>query len=148
MQRRLAEESLKTGQIILVFCEYITSDHPKFYVIINVDPLVLMIINSGISNYIREKDYLKILQVKLSEHYEFLLKDSYVNCSKLIYCISKNDLIGQIIEKPDYYGVKGELIEQDKQEILETICNATTLDRIQKDLIFKGLSNEETETTT
>ena len=135
------EAHLKPGQILYLFCDFTTPPKEKYLVLAcpGENPL-LFIINSEIHPFIATRPELKKCQVKLSASDYDLDHDSYINCSRIIDDISEEEIKRQIGK--DLSRIKGELTETTKQEVVQVVSTAKTINRHVKSVIIQALQAE------
>lgn len=76
-----SHHQLSVGDVIYLFCDFTTPEKNKFMVVCCCDPLLVLLINSEISDYIQARPNLLECQVDLLEaDHPFLEWDSFVNC--------------------------------------------------------------------
>lgn len=74
-------KKLEPGVIIYTYCPFTTPSKDKYHLVCCCDPLLVLLINSEISEFIACRPTLKACQVEISkEEHPFLDWNSFVNC--------------------------------------------------------------------
>ncbi len=100
---------LTPGWVLYLYCEFTNPHKEKYVLLASYDtPPLLFVINSEINSYKRSKPDLLNCQVQLkASDYDFLLHDSYVDCSKVINCVDKGQIEAQLLASVGR--IKGEI---------------------------------------
>jgi hypothetical protein len=140
LSKQFIKESLKIGQIIHVYSRHVSPPKNKFCIIINIDPLIVLYINSEVSKiYNNDQEKLK-LQIVISKlFYDFLEKDSIVDCVYWEFKMNIDDVAQQIFERKPYYDIRCELCATLKQKIVVSVTNSRFLPVIRKAIIAENL---------
>jgi len=123
-----------------LFCEFTNPHKEKYLVLVclGARPLLLFI-NSRIHPYIARRPDLQVCQVRLSAlEYDFLDRDSFVDCSKVIADFGEDDIKQQLLD--DVGRVRGELNASTIREIITAVQSARTISPRYKRSIVTSLS--------
>lgn len=130
---------LKPGRVLLLNDPSI--DHDKFYVIINIEPLVLLFfINSRIHPFIMKNPDLVSMQVQIFQtaYPSFLSHDSYIACHEFNKKYLLDNILKQIESDPNR--IKSMLHRDTKNKIIEVVTTSVLYSEIEKELIINNLS--------
>lgn len=133
----IISDQLKRG-CILHSAEFAQIDHGKFFAIIGEDEnnfIGAFFINSKINSFISSKPKMLSLQYLLShKRYTFLNYDSYLCCSEMIP-INKSSLVEGLKEQRTT--IKGELVADDLENILQMVRSSDIYTELEKEIFFK-----------
>ena len=135
------EEKLRPGAVIYYYCPVTTPPKYKYQVICNIDPLLVLLINSRIHEFIANRPELLRCQVSLkSEDYDFLKYDSHLNCVDAHECYEITNLKEMVVS--NYREIyKGELLPNSVREVIAAINESTVMAPINKKRITSSLND-------
>ena len=132
-------EACKPGQILHLYCGFTNPPKDKFLVVVQTEPLWLLIINSVIHSFVQKNQTLLNCQVKIDcAAHTFLEYDSYIDCSKIIDEI-EIDRVHQILTY-HFHNSKGKISDAVKTRIIEAVTNNPLLSSNEKEIICNNLS--------
>lgn len=112
-------------------------DHPKFFVVIGItkdEVAGFFYINSKINTNVNSKEEQLRLQFPISkDDYDFLSHDSYISASNIV-TLSRSVIVQSLLTKQTV--IKGKLLEQHLNEILDKARTSKLYSKITKDRFF------------
>lgn len=140
-KRKTIKEKLQPGQVVYLYCEFTVPKPKDKYLLLGcVDPLPLfLVINSKVSDFIKERGYLLRCEAKLdAASHGFLDHDSFVDCREAISDFSMDDIIEQLLN--DMKRVKGMISDDARDDVLSAVKMCTVLPKRKKDWLISGLT--------
>lgn len=138
---RYIDSRLKPGQVLYLYCDFITPEHRKYLVLLvsNAKPRPLFFfINSRVHPFAQRRPELLACQVRIGVGtYDFLDHDSYIDCSRVIDDLDYQEIKRQLGE--DVTRIKGELDANTKALITQAVAAAVTISEHHKRLITQAL---------
>lgn len=135
------EEKLKPGTVIYCYCPATKPPKHKYQLIYSVEPLLVLLINSKINEFILKKPYLLSCQVTLkSADYEFLDKDSHLNCVEAHECYDISDMRGKIVANYSTMYM-GEILPNSARDVIAAVNESVVMAPIHKRIITTHLNN-------
>lgn len=132
-------EKLIPGCVVRLEVKFPEKTKPKFLVLVAEDDpeYWTFIVNSEVHPFIQGKQHLLQCQVKINaaEH-SFLQHDSHLACHKLCK-LRRDDVIQALMN--DMSGLKGEITQAVREQIIAAVKFAQTLTPIEKDQILKAM---------
>ncbi len=129
-------EACQAGRIIHLFCDFANKN--KFLVIVQTDPLWLLVINTSIHPYIQRNAPLLACQVDIDcATHAFLDHDSHIDCSKIIDAIDLDR--AQLILTHNISNAKGEVSNPVKTNIIQAVNGSPLLSDKEKAIISANL---------
>lgn len=137
----LKSRKLKVGSIVYTYCPFTKPPKNKYHLICCCEPLLVMLINSNVVDFIRCKQELNACQVELKkEDHPFLEWDSFVNYidAHETYDISffKNELENNFLA---FY--KGDISHNCARDVIYAANNSPVIVNRYKKLITKEFNN-------
>lgn len=134
---KLFKMSLQKGAVFINKFDEI--DHPKFFIIVGLSQdkvfTCSVYINSNIPPAIMNKQALLDLQVPIKgSKYDFLTHDSFVCCSTSLPIETAN--IQKWIEESKTCSIKGQLDEEDLENVTTTLINSGLFSEEEIELYF------------
>lgn len=129
------------GDVIRIHCDFTTPPKFKLLVIVCCDPLLVLIVNSEIHDYIQTNQNLLDCQVDLPESdHDFLDHDSHVNCVEAHTSVNIDDLKASIAA--DYGSVlRGRVLDVYMREIYIAVGKSKRMERRDKRRILAALDD-------
>jgi hypothetical protein len=136
-----SHHQLSVGDVIYLFCDFTTPEKHKFMVVCCCEPLLVLLINSEISDYIQARPALLQCQVDLFESdHPFLEWDSFVNCIEAHQAFDLDAVKEQItINYTKTY--KGRVANYCLRAIYEAVQMSETMLRKHKRLIVEAMQS-------
>jgi hypothetical protein len=138
---RTIKEKLQPGRVVYLFCEF-TAPRPKdkYLLLACVDPLPLFfVINSEVSDFIKERAHLHRCQVRLDvASHDFLDHDSSIACHEAKSEFSIEDINRQLLSNMDR--IKGVISNDVRDQVLAAVKACTVLPNREKMWILKALT--------
>lgn len=133
---------LTPWRVLRLFSHFTSPPKDKLLVIGRVGPDVqVLVINSGLSNYVLARPDLKRCQVRLdAAGHTFLRADSFLNCGE-VYLVGAEDIERQLVEEMSR--IRGEVSVQARPAVLEAIRTSRTLTRQQKGQLLTSLEKSK-----
>lgn len=140
VRRESAVRQLTAGRVLYLTCDFTKPRKDKFVVVVAPeDPPLLLVVNSKIAAFINAQPHLRDCQVALlTTDHDFLRRDSFLDCSKTIDSMGREEIIGQLVA--DFSRIKGELSATARSQALEAIRRARTISKAHKRRIFANLT--------
>ncbi|NRN27916.1 hypothetical protein [Photorhabdus heterorhabditis] len=134
-----AKQSLAIGDVLYLHCPFTMPPKLKYLLVCCCEPLLVLIINSKISEFIRLRQELLQCQVDLPQKdHEFLQWDSFVNCIEAHAAFDINDIKSGI--STNYHNIiKGKVANYCMREVYGAIKRSPTMKRGQKCKILESL---------
>lgn len=87
--------TISVGDVYHLRCTLCNPPKPKFFVVAHVDPLRMFLINSNLSDFVRgsPEHVAAMALIRVQQHPEFLVHDSYIACDHLSHEYSSELLI-------------------------------------------------------
>ncbi len=136
-----ASHNLSVGDVLYLHCDFITPEKCKYMVVCCCEPLLILLINSEINEFILSRSALLQCQVDLPEsEHPFLEWDSVVNCIEAHQAFDINEVRELIIE--DYQKVfKGRVVDYCLRNILQAVELSEVMLRSHKRAIVAAMSH-------
>ncbi len=138
-RRKYIHARLTPGRVILLYCDF-TKPKPKdkFLVLVRIEPEPLFfVINSKVSEFIRQREWLFQCQVEIGhEEHAFLKHHSFIDCTEA-KGIALHDVYEQI--ERDISRLKDDISAQVREQIIAAVKFAKTLSTKQKTGILSAL---------
>ena len=135
------KENLQPGRVVYLFCEFIIpKPKDKYLLVCCIDPLPLFfVINSEVSDFIKERDHLLRCQAKLDvATHDFLDHDSYIACHEAKSEFTGGDISKQLLS--DMGRIKGMISNDVRDQVLAAVKACTVLPSREKVWILKALT--------
>lgn len=135
------KEKLQPGRVVYLFCEFTVPEPKDKYLLLGcVDPLPLfLVINSEVSDFIKERSHLLRRQAKLDvASHNFLNHDSFIACHEAKSVFSMEDINTQLLN--DMNRIKGMISDDVRDQVLAAVKVCTVLPRREKEWIVKALT--------
>ncbi|OCA55053.1 MULTISPECIES: hypothetical protein [Photorhabdus] len=134
-----AKQGLAIGDVLYLHCPFTTPPKLKYLLVCCCEPLLVLIINSKISEFIQLRQELLQCQVDLPQKYhKFLQWDSFINCIDAHAAFDINDIKERI--STDYHNiVKGKVADYCMREVYKAVKRSPTMKRGQKRNILASL---------
>ncbi len=117
-RRRYVEERLLPGTVLHVWCEFTEPAKEKYVVLACVEPPLLLLVNSFMSFLTENRPYLRKCQVAVNVcDYNFLRRDSFLDCSEVIATAELDEIIDQLVDQTSR--IKGTLGMSTIQQIID-----------------------------
>jgi len=131
--------SLKPGQIVYLYCAFITPPKDKYLLLLcRSAPPLLFMINSRIPAFVQARENLRQCQVRLDPaDYSFLDHESWLDCSRVINQFDDEEIVNQVMQ--DSGRVKGPLKRSTKDQVARAVERARTISTADKSLIVSSL---------
>ncbi|WP_349646809.1 hypothetical protein [Candidatus Parabeggiatoa sp. HSG14] len=142
-QEKYIRENILPWQVLRLFCHFTTPPKNKHVLTVSLYPRpLLLMVNSQIHPYIKNRAYLKSCQVLLraSEHL-FLAHDSYVDCRNVCTTFSLNDIVAQV--HADRQRIKGFISDEAQTQVIAAIKVCPALEKQYKNLILAEVAELE-----
>ncbi|HPG39877.1 MAG TPA: hypothetical protein PLP19_11585 [bacterium] len=68
--------------------------------------------------------------------------NSFINCGNLDFGLNIDDIIMQMLSKPEYYSIKGVLQNQEIDKIIAVIANSNIYSPVEKNMIITNLGDK------
>lgn len=135
----IIDRQLQPGRVLYLWCDFPEVSKDKYLVFLYPDAYpLLFIINSAIHPYILARSQLLSCQVKIiATDYDFLDRDSYINCADVQTLFSHDEIRAQLLS--DIRRIKGMLLESTKREIVRVVQTAKTISPKHKRMIVSAL---------
>lgn len=92
---------IELGEVFYLTCSLCVPPKPKYFVVVQPDPLRMVLINSKINAFLLNKPRSMELQVRLlQESHDFLDHDSYLACDHLSHEYSRERLSSLLQDDP------------------------------------------------
>lgn len=92
---------MSLGDVFYLSCTLCNPPKPKFFVVVQADPLRMVLINSDVNQFVRNKPRTLKLHLPLSHDcHDFLDHDSYLACDHLSHEYSRERLLGLLDSDP------------------------------------------------
>ena len=141
-REKYVDMNLVSGKILYLPCEFAKPPKSKFLVLIcwNNQPLVL-VINSEISSFVANRDYLERCQVLLrASEYDCLYHDSYLDCSTVVTVVTMSEVRDLCLQ--DVSRIRGEINQATRDELVQKIVLPNNVRKDHQYAIRAALSNE------
>ena len=140
LKKELIEKDLIPGRFIYLFCPFTTPPKNKYFLVVSINPLVLLfIVNTTVNPFILNNPKLLEAQLLLKQSdYSFLDHDSYLACHEIIDKFGLRE-IEEILFK-DLSRIKGFLYRTTRDEIVKILNKNMTLTLKQRVNIINSLS--------
>jgi hypothetical protein len=135
------KEKLQPGRVVYLFCEFtVPKPKDKYLLLCCVDPLPLFfVINSKVSDFIKERDHLLRCQARLDvASHGFLDHDSFIACHEAKSEFSVDDINKQLLSDMDR--IKGMISNDVRDQVLAAVKTCTVLPNREKVWILKALT--------
>lgn len=135
--------ALQPGRILYLFCNFTTPPKQKYLVVVSpagdTHPPLFFVINSRIHPYLQSSPALAACQICITpQDYPSLNHASYIDCSKVIYSLSEQEILSQIDQ--DGRSIKDTLLPATIGQILAVVSMAETISLYHQRLILSALS--------
>lgn len=142
-RERYIRESILPWQVLRLFCQFTTPPKNKHMLLACLYPRpLLLMVNSQIHPYIKNRPYLKSCQAPLQvEQHLFLAHDSYVDCREIYTNFSLNDIVAQI--RANRQRIRGFISEEAQEQVIAAIKVCPVLEKQYKKLILDELTELE-----
>ncbi|MGV7959994.1 hypothetical protein QPK13_02370 [Photorhabdus tasmaniensis] len=109
------------GDVLYLHCPFTTPPKLKYLLVCCCEPLLVLIINSKISEFIQLRQELLRCQIDLPQKdHKFLQWDSFINCIDAHAAFDINDIKGRI--STDYHNiVKGKVADYCMREVYKAV---------------------------
>jgi hypothetical protein len=141
-KREYIDRNFQPGQILYLYCEFISPPKDKFLVLICDGGIpLLFIINSNIGLYVADRPDLLNCQVQLNAtDYDFLDHDSFINCGEVVNYFDRQAIYDQLLN--DTGRIKGELNEATKNQMISVVKRARLISPRHKQVIINALTTK------
>lgn len=131
---------LVPGGIFHCFCAFTNPPKNKFFVLVAIDPSLIFLINSQISQWLASRPNLRDCQVALLKaDHAFLNHDSFLDCTQAERRITI-DVLRQEMRK-DLSISKGKITGREQEALRYAVKVARTLSPLEKQLIESSFSS-------
>jgi hypothetical protein len=139
-KREYIDRNFQPGQVLYLYCEFISPQKDKFLVLICDSEIpLLFFINSNIGPYVANRPDLQNCQVPLrAKDYGFLDHDSFINCGEVVNYFDRQTIYHQLLD--DTGRIVGELNEATKNQIVRVVKKARLISNRHKKMIIKALT--------
>lgn len=137
------QRGITAGDVLYLHCTFTEPPKVKFLLVVCCDPLLVLVINSHVHEYIRLRPTLLACQVELTQQeHDFLSWDSFINCIEAHAAFDIDDLKEMIAT--DYHNiVKGKVIDICMGKVYKAVESSQTMLRKHKKLILNSLSHHK-----
>lgn len=141
-RKRLANEHLTAGRVLYLRCGFTNPRKEKYVVVAATeDPLLLLLVNSDVPEFINARPDLRDCQVTIKvEEHTFLKYDSFLDCTETFDSMTREEILGQLAA--DMSRIKGELSAAARRAAAEAIRRARTLSTAHKRRILAVLTSD------
>lgn len=136
-----ANRELKVGDVLYLHCDFTTPPKNKYLVVCCCDPLLVLIINSEINEFILSRPHLLECQVDVAQSdHLFLDWDSFINCIEA-HAAFDLEVVKEQISHSYRETVRGEIADYCMREVYLAVGRSKTMQRKHKRLILEALIN-------
>lgn len=130
---------LKVGDVLYLYCDFTNSPKFKYLVVCCCNPLLVLVINSEINDFIRLRDSLLACQVDIPQaDHAFLDWDSYINCVEAQEAFDLEVVKEQLTQ--NYREVlRGEIADYSMREVYLAVERSEIMLKKHKKLILAAL---------
>jgi hypothetical protein len=134
---------ISPGDVLYLHCPFTTPPKLKFMVVACCEPLLVLLINSEIHEFILANDEMADCQVDLPKaDHDFLDWDSVVNCVNAHGAFSLEEVKAMVAA--DYGTVlKGRVADYCLRNVYIAVKDSPTMPRKQKKLILEAMKNHQ-----
>ena len=135
-----ANRELKVSDVLYLHCDFTTPPKNKFLVVCCCNPLLVLLINSEISEFIQARPSLLQSQVDVAQaDHGFLEWDSFINCIEAHQAFNLEVVKEQITQ--DYRDtLRGEIAEYCMRDVYRAVSASQTMSRRHKALILEAMN--------
>ncbi|ADW72203.1 hypothetical protein Rahaq_0576 [Rahnella aceris] len=135
------KRGISPGDVLRFHCNFTTPAKEKFMVVVCCQPLLILLINSNIPQFIQDNAHLLACQVDLPKQgHDFLSWDSHINCIEAHAAFNLDDVKDAIAA--DYGNVlKGRIEDTYIKKIRMAVSLSKRMEKWQKTLIISALSD-------
>ena len=130
------ESSIVPGQILYINFLFPHQDEPrnKYFVVVGIDHRPLLLKINSDNRYSQRNRNLCEQQFRLKPSvYDFLDRDSYLDCGTVWSILTLEEINGQLLDEPDR--VIGDLSKDHCNEIVRLTTNSRSISNINKRII-------------
>jgi hypothetical protein len=140
LKKELIEKDLIPGRFIYLFCPFTTPPKNKYFLVVSINPLVLLfIVNTSVNPFILNNPKLLEAQLLLKQSdYSFLDHDSYLACHEIINQFTLEEIKKILFN--DLSRIKGFISQANRDEIVKILNKNMTLTLKQRVHIINSLS--------
>jgi len=134
-----ANRELKVSDVLYLHCDFTTPPKNKYLLVCCCDPLLVLLINSEISEFIQARPHLLQSQVDVAQaDHNFLEWDSFINCIEAHQAFNLEVVKEQITQ--DYREtLRGEIAEYCMREVYRAVSASQTMARRHKASILVAM---------
>ncbi len=130
---------LTTGDVLYLHCPFTTPPKEKFLLVACCNPLLVLVINSEINQFIEAREELLNCQVEIPVHdHDFLEWDSFVNCIEA-HAAFNIDAIKEKVISEYPRTVRGRIADYCMRAVFTAVQASPTMKRGQKRQILEAL---------
>lgn len=133
------ERGISPGDVLYLHCTFTTPPKVKFMVVVCCEPLLILLINSDINQFILQNPSMAVCQVAISQaEHDFLDWDSFVNCIQAHAAFDLEVIKEQIAAE---YGavLKGRITDESMKQVRIAVNASKTMIKRHKKLILAAL---------
>ncbi|EPR6395354.1 hypothetical protein ACU70F_004096 [Salmonella enterica subsp. enterica serovar Anatum] len=137
------ERGISPGDVLYLHCDFTTPPKVKYMVVVCCEPLLVLLINSDINEFIKRNNDLMACQVEINrEDHDFLKWDSFVNCIEAHAAFDLEIIKEKIAIK---YGdvLKGRITDHCMRQVRCAVEISKTMVKRHKKLILAALQHYE-----
>lgn len=128
------------GCVIYLQCPFTTPPKPKFMLVGSTEPLLVLMINSEINDFIMSNTNLLACQVKIDHtSHPFLSHNSWANCVDALTAFKHDEIKNEIATDPSKV-IKGILSESCVRDVIFATNISKTMIKGDKKLITEALN--------
>lgn len=135
----IEKKELSVGDVLYLHCDFTTPEKNKFMVVACCEPLLVLLINSNINQFISSREELLDCQVKISQsEHDFLDWDSFVNCVDA-HAAFELDVVKEQLSLNYMEVYRGRVVDNCMSEIKRAVNSSPTMIRKHKRAIITEL---------
>lgn len=139
-KNHIDEKKLAVGNVLYLHCNFTTPPKVKYLVICCCDPLLVLLVNSDIHSYIRNRAELLACQVDIPKRdHGFLDWDSHISCIDAHQAFTFDEVMSEL--RANYSEVYvGDVADYCMRNVYSAIANNSVMARRQKNQILTAMS--------
>ncbi|MEN4889212.1 hypothetical protein [Erwinia billingiae] len=136
-----ANRELKVSDVLYLHCDFTTPPKNKYLVVCCCDPLLVLLINSEISEFIQARPTLLQSQVDVAQaDHSFLEWDSFINCIEAHQAFNL-EVVKEQIARDYRETLRGEIAEYCMREVYRAVSASQTMSRRHKASILEAMNS-------
>lgn len=135
------QRGISPGDVLYLHCDFTTPPKIKFMVVVCCEPLLVLLINSEINEFIKQNKAMLDCQVGIAQQdHDFLDWDSFINCIEAHAAFELDSIKNKIAD--DYGGVlKGRIADNCMAQVRLAVTLSKTMVKRHKKAILEALKD-------